>query len=170
MPKAAEASSVSETYELLRYAAARKQPVAATYDGQPRLLCPPVGGRKSGRLPVFCYQFGGSSNSVEPLAPEGRGVWRCRAVQKISQVELRSDAWHTEPRSSQPTCIDEVDFDTHAQPGDDPQKGPCGNSAATGVREPGEWLRSSVDYVAPGVRGDPRGRKCGAGLRAANPR
>jgi len=43
-------------------------------------------------------------------------------------------------------------------------------AAATGVREPGELLRSSVDYVAAGVRGDPRGRKCGAGPRAANPR
>ena len=43
-------------------------------------------------------------------------------------------------------------------------------AATTGVREPGESLRSSVDYVAPGVRGDPRGRKCGVGPRAANPR
>ena len=124
--KPAEASGASEIYELLRYAAARKQPVAATYDGQPRTLCPHVGGRKrrkSSRLHVFCYQFGGSSNSVEPLAPEGRGVWRCLAVEKLSQVELRTDAWHTEPRSPQQTCIDEVDFDTDAQLGDDPQKG-----------------------------------------------
>ena len=129
-PKPAEANGVSEIYELLRYAAAHRQPVAATYDGQPRLLCPHVGGRKrrkSSRLHVFCYQFGGDSNSsVEPLAPEGRGVWRCLAVEKLSQVELRTDAWHTEPRSPQQTCIDEVDFDTDAQPGDDredPQKG-----------------------------------------------
>jgi len=122
-PKPAEASGVSETYELLRYAAARRQPVAATYDGQPRLLCPHVGGRKSSRLHVFCYQFGGSSNSIEPLAAEGRGVWRCLAVEKLSQVELRTGAWHTEPRCPQQTCIDEVDFDTDAQPGDDPQKG-----------------------------------------------
>ena len=122
-PKPAEPSGVGEIYELLRYAAARKQPVAATYDGQPRLLCPHVGGQKSGRLHVFCYQFGGSSNSVEPLVPAGRGVWRCLAVEKLSQVELRTDGWHTEPRSPQQTCIDEVDFDTDAQRGDDPQKG-----------------------------------------------
>ena len=120
-PKAAEASSVSEIYELLRYAAARKQPVAATYDGQPRLLCPHVGGRKSGRLPVFCYQFGGSSNRVEPLAPEDRGVWRCLAVEKLSQVLLRTGTWHTESRSPRQTCIDEIDFDADAQPEEDPQ-------------------------------------------------
>lgn len=120
-PKLADANGVSEIYELLRYAAAHRQPVAATYDGQPRLLCPHVGGRKLSRLHVFCYQFGGSSNSVEPLAPEDRGVWRCLAVEKLSQVELRADAWHTEPRSPRQTCIDEIDFDADAQPEEDPQ-------------------------------------------------
>ena len=114
-PKLADANGVSEIYELLRYAAAGKQPVAATYDGQPRLLCPHVGGRKLSRLHVFCYQFGGSSNSVEPLAPEDRGVWRCLAVEKLSQVELQSGGWHTEPRSSRQTCIEEVEFDADAQ-------------------------------------------------------
>jgi hypothetical protein len=82
-----------------------------------------MGGRKSGRLQVFCYQFGGSSNSAEPLAVKDDGVWRCLAVEKLSQVELRMDAWHTEARSQRQTCMDEVDFDTGAQPGDDPQNG-----------------------------------------------
>jgi hypothetical protein len=122
-PKPADASAVSEIYELLRYAATRKQPIAATYDGQPRLLCPHVGGRKSGRLHVFCYQFGGSSNSDELLVPEGEGVWRWLTVEKLSQVELCTEGWHTEPRSKTQTCIDEVDFDADIQPGDDPQKG-----------------------------------------------
>ena len=120
-PKPTEANGVSEIYELLRYAAARRQPVAATYDGQPRLLCPHVGGRKLSRRHVFCYQFGGSSNSVEPLAAEDRGVWRCLAVEKLSQVELRTGTWHTEPRSPRQTCIDEIDFDADAQPEEDPQ-------------------------------------------------
>ena len=122
-PKPAGASSASEIYELLRYAAMRRQPVAATYDGQPRLLCPHVGGRKSGRLHILCYQFGGSSNSAELLTPEGGDVWRCLAVEKLSQVELHTGAWHTEPRAKRQTCIDEVDFDVDAQPEDDPQNG-----------------------------------------------
>ena len=45
---------------------------------------------KSGRLHAFCYQFGGSSNSGLPMAPEGVGGWRCLAVEKLSQVELRA--------------------------------------------------------------------------------
>jgi hypothetical protein len=124
MPRqVAKLEAVSATYELLRVAAARRQPVAAVYDGLPRLLCPHVLGRKSGRLHAFVYQFGGSSNSGPLIMVERVGVWRCLAVEKLSQVELRTDAWHTEPRSLRQTCIDEIDFDADAQCGDNPQKG-----------------------------------------------
>jgi hypothetical protein len=120
-PQPANMQAVNETYELLRLAAARRQPVIAIYDGLPRLLCPHVLGRKSGRLHAFVYQFGGSSNSGLPVTPERVGVWRCLAVDKLSQVELRGEAWHTEPRSRRQTCIDEVDFDADAQAEEDPQ-------------------------------------------------
>src|SRR5208282_3477548 len=113
-PQPANLQIVCEIYELLRLAAARRRPVAAVYDGLPRLICPHVLGRKSGRLRALCYQFGGSSNSELPTMPEGRGGWRCLAVEKLSQVELRADPWHTEPRSPRQTCIDEIDFDADA--------------------------------------------------------
>jgi hypothetical protein len=114
---------VDETYDLLRRAAARKQPVAATYDDQPRLLCPHVLGRKAGRRHTLVYQIGGRSNRGMPVVAAGGGVWRCLAVEKLSDVELRTDGWRSEPRASGQTCLDEVDFDTDAQPGDDPQNG-----------------------------------------------
>jgi len=120
-PQPVTGQRVNETYELLRRAAARRQPVAAMYDGQPRLLCPHVLGRKSGRLHVLFYQFGGGSNSGLPVAPEGVGDWRCLAVEKLGQVELSAEAWHTQQRSPRQTCIDEVDFDVDAQPEEDPQ-------------------------------------------------
>ena len=122
-PQPAKAQAVREIYALLRLAAARRQPVAATYDGLPRLLCPHVLGRKLDRLHVFCYQFGGSSDHGLPMAPEGMGAWRCLAVERLSQVKLRVGDWHTKPRSPRQTCIDEIDFDADAQPGDSPQKG-----------------------------------------------
>ncbi len=112
-----------ERYALLRLAAARRQPVAAIYDGLLRLLCPHVLGRKSGRLHVLFYQFGGGSHSGLQTESGRIGGWRCLAVERLSQVELRADAWHTEPRCSQQTCIDEIDFDADAQPEEDPQKG-----------------------------------------------
>jgi hypothetical protein len=119
-PQPARGQAVSEIYDLLRVAAVRRRPVAAIYDGLLRLLCPHVLGRKSGQLHVFCFQFGGGSHSG---LPERMGEWRCLAVEKLSQVELRADAWHTEPRSPRQTCIDEVDFDIDAQPKEDPQQG-----------------------------------------------
>ena len=122
-PQLGEVQTVSEIYELLRLAAARRQPVAAVYDGLFRLLCPHVLGRKSGRRHMFCYQFGGGSARGLAMASEGMGGWRCLAVDKLSQVELRAEAWHTEPRSPRQTCIDKIDFDADAQPPDDPQKG-----------------------------------------------
>lgn len=118
-----EGPAAREIYLLLRLAAARRQPVAAVYDGLYRLLCPHVLGRKSGRLHVFVYQFGGRSNSGLPVVPERVGVWRCLAVEKLRQVQLEAGGWHTEPRSSRQTCIEEIDFDADAQPGEDPQQG-----------------------------------------------
>src|ERR1700694_6279299 len=92
-PQPAGAQAVREIYALLRLAATRRQPVAATYYGLVRLLCPHVLGRKSGRLHVFCYQFGGNSASGLATASEGMGAWRCLAVERLRQVELRVDAW-----------------------------------------------------------------------------
>ena len=119
----AKSQKVIEVYELLLVAATRRQPVAAIYDGLPRLLCPHVLGRKQSQRHALVYQVGGGSHSGLPVSPLRAGVWRCLAVEKLSQVELRAGAWSSEPRSSRQTCIDEVDFDVDAQPGAEPQNG-----------------------------------------------
>jgi hypothetical protein len=114
--------SLDEIYDLLRTAGARKQPVAAMYEGHPRLFCPHLLGRsKQGWRNAFCYQFGGASDSGLKTVAEGVGGWRCIVLEKLSRVELRSGVWHTEPRSNRQTCVDEVDFDADAQRGEDPQ-------------------------------------------------
>ena len=113
---------MDEIYALLRTAGARKQPVAAMYEGHPRLFCPHLLGRsKQGRRNAFCYQFGGAGVSGLRTVSAGVGGWRCIVVDKLSQVELQSGGWHTEPRSSRQTCIEEVEFDADDQPGEDPQ-------------------------------------------------
>src|ERR1035438_9131408 len=98
-PQPADAQAVNKTYELLLRAAARRRPVAAIYDDPPRLLCPHVLGRKAGRLHALVYQIGAMSSSGLPVAPPEAGVWRCLAVEKLRQVELRADAWRSGPRS-----------------------------------------------------------------------
>jgi hypothetical protein len=49
------------------------------------------------------------------------------------------------------------------------KKGHAATAAATSAPEGCEWWRSSVDYDARGVRGDPRGRKFGGGPADTNP-
>lgn len=113
---------MDEIYELLRTAGARKQPVAAMYEGRPRVFCPHLLGRsKQGRRNALCYQFGGASVSGLTTVPAGVGGWRCIVVDKLSQVELQSGEWHTEPRSSRQTGVEEVEFEADVQRGEDPQ-------------------------------------------------
>ena len=70
--------SIDEVYALLRVAGTRKQPVAAMYDGHPRLFCPHLLGKsKRGRRHAFCYQFGGTSESGLKTVGEEVGGWRC---------------------------------------------------------------------------------------------
>ena len=116
-PQAAASQTDNEVYELLRLAILRRQPLAAVYDGQQRLLCPNVLGRKAGRLRVFCFQFGGTSNSK---AGEVAG-WRCLAVDKLRQVQWSEEPWRTGPKSGQQTCVDTVEFDIDTQEGSVPQ-------------------------------------------------
>src|ERR1700690_2615695 len=110
-PHSGRIQSLDEIYELLRTAGERKQPVAAMYEGHPRLFCPHLLGRsKQGRRHAFCYQFGGTSDSGLKTVAEGVGGWRCVLVEKLSGVELRSGAWQAEPRSNRQTCVEGVGF------------------------------------------------------------
>ena len=121
-PQFGGTQSLDEIYELLRTAGAHKQPVAAMYEGNPRLFCPHLLDRsKRGRRHAFCHQFGGTNDSGLKTVAEGVGGWRCIVVEKLSEVELQSGTWHTEPRASRQTCIEEVEFDADAQCGEDPQ-------------------------------------------------
>jgi len=83
--------SVDEIYELLRTAGARKQPVAAIYEGHPRLFCPHLLGRsKQGRRNAFCYQFGGSKcqRLKDGCGRSGRLALHCRRQTQPSRVAI----------------------------------------------------------------------------------
>jgi hypothetical protein len=119
-----DSQALEDVYSLLRVAATKRQPVAAIYEGLPRLCCPHLlGTNKQGELRAFCYQCGGGSGSGLRRLWEGWGGWRCLAIHKLERVELRGNAWRTEPRSGQQHCVEQVDFDVDAQSGGDPQNG-----------------------------------------------
>jgi hypothetical protein len=111
-------------YRLLRTAVMGRNPIAASYHGCYRFLCPHRLGWNRRRQPrVLCYQYAGESESG--LAPLGSPAnWRCMAVEELSRVELVADAWRTAPNRSRPqTCVAQVDVDAEDQPERDPQKG-----------------------------------------------
>lgn len=170
-PHSGRIQSVDEIYALLRKAGARKQPVAAMYEGHPRLFCPHLLGRsKQGRRNAFCYQFGGagvsglrtvsagvavgaalsSTNSAKSSCNLGDGTQSRDRVGRLALKRLNST-----PTLS-PAKIHNKDSEAIAALTSAP--GLCG------------VLRSSGGYAARGVRGEPRGRNSGADLGATNPR
>ena len=64
---------------------------------------------------------GGGRSSDEKSG--GGGGWGWLGVEKLSRVAPAAGPWRTESRSSQQDCVEQIDFDTGAQPGDEPQKG-----------------------------------------------
>ena len=166
-PKPAELSGVSEIYELLRFAAVHRQ---SPMMDNPDCFALMLGGGNH----VACMSFAFSSEDaviVSSRWPQKVGVfgvaWLWRNSAKSSCALTRGTPSRA-PRS-RPALMKSISIAT-LSPAMIRKRGSEAIAAATGVREPGESLRSSVDYVAPGGRGDPRGRKCGAGPRAANPR
>ena len=91
----ARIQTVEEIYGLLWTAAAKKQPIEASYQGRLRLFCPHRPGRnRAGQFRVLCYQYGGESRSG--LQPEGSpSNWRCIELEKLSRVKLLEDPWRT---------------------------------------------------------------------------
>jgi hypothetical protein len=99
----------------------RRQPLAASYDDLPGCF---VAMCWAGSQDDFAHSpsvLRRGSHSGLPMVSQGAGGWRCLAVERLSEVELRTEAWHTEPRSPQQTCIDEIDFDADTHPEEDPQ-------------------------------------------------
>jgi hypothetical protein len=120
----APSQSLEEVNRRLRLSIRQRKPLAAMYDGCSRRLCPHrLGWNKDEQRRVFCYQYGG--DSVSGLEePGAESNWRCLAVEKLSDVDLTSDPWHTAPNHSRPqTCIVRVEMDVEDYPEREPQNG-----------------------------------------------
>ena len=111
-------------YQLVWAVVASRRPIAASYNGLPRLFCPHrLGRNKEGELRVLCYQYGGASESGLQLLGSPAN-WRCIVLEKLRTVELLEDGWHTAPNHSRPaTCVITPDIDAEDYPERDPQNG-----------------------------------------------
>ena len=116
--------TVEDIYRLVWSAAASRRPIGARYKKRPRLFCPHrLGRNRQGELRVLCYQYGGESESgIEPAGSPAN--WRCIVLEKLSQVRLLTDGWHTAPNHSRPaSCVVDADIDADDHREGDPQKG-----------------------------------------------
>lgn len=82
----------SAAYNLVRQALVERQSITAMYDGHRRDLTPHVIGKaKDDAEQALFFQFGGGSRSGLPPG----GMWRCLALDKLTQVAVLPDAgWH----------------------------------------------------------------------------
>jgi len=71
---------------------------------------------KRSHLHALAYQVGRDSHGGLAVTLERAGVWRCLAVRKLSEIELRAGEWRTEQHSSRQTRINEVDFEWTLSP------------------------------------------------------
>jgi hypothetical protein len=121
----AKIQTVEEIHRLVWAAVANRCPIAASYQGLPRLFCPHrLGQNKEGKLRVLCYQYGGESESG--LQPAGSPAnWRCIVLEKLRRVKLLlEDGWHTAPNHSRSaSCVVKPDIDAEHHPERNPQKG-----------------------------------------------
>lgn len=167
-PGPATALSASEVYEILRKAATRRQPVAATSDGQARLICPHFGGRKL----VSGTSFATSSEELATVP--SRWARRAEAFGVVSR-------WRNSAKSS---CVWGHGTQSRAPIGRPALKKSISismlNSEMSRKRDSEATAaladalqrcvasQSNADYVARGEGGDPRGRKSGVGLGTTN--
>ena len=122
VPAASTGQSAEEIYRLVSGAVVQHRPIAALYDGKPRLLCPHVlGYNQPGEWRVFCYQCGGETESG-PLPTGSEGIWRCLSLKKLSRVELLDGPWRSEPHARQ-RCVENIEVNAEDYPGGDPQNG-----------------------------------------------
>ena len=169
-PQPASGQAVNETYELLRRAAARKQPVAAMYDGQPVCfvrMC--WAGRQAGAMRWSIRLEGGATADCRWRRQRQvfGAVWPWRNSVTLSCARMHGAQGHA--RHGKPALMKSIST-SMLSPETIRRKDSEAVAAAAGAPERCAASRSSADYAARGVRGDPRGRKSGAGPGATNPR
>ena len=171
-PQAGRTQVLDEIYALLRTAAAREQPVAAMYDGLTAIVVSacvgPEQGRSSSRVLLSVWRqqrqrLADWAGGNEWLALHRSGQTHPSRVTEghlANRAALQSAALCRRNRFRRRCSTRGIIRKTGSE----------AVAAATGG--PGRCVasRSSADYAARGERGDPRGRKSGAGPGATNPR
>ena len=101
----------SAVHALLLQAMREERPVACTYQGHPRKICPAMLGRTGLVEKALVYQFGGAT-STGPIPPAGE--WKCFKLDEIRDAILIEGRWHAGRQHSEAQhCMKMVEYDVN---------------------------------------------------------
>jgi hypothetical protein len=106
---ATAASMPSAAHAVLLQAMREQRPVACTYQGHSREICPVMLGRTGLEEKALVFQFGGSTSQGRIPAP---GTWKCFRLEEVRDAVLIDGRWHSGSQHSEAQhCMKMVEYD-----------------------------------------------------------
>lgn len=101
----------SATHAVLLQAMRERRPVACSYQGHPREICPVMLGRTGLEEKALVFQFGGSTSDGPVLAP---GQWKCFKLDEVRDPVIFDGRWHSGAEHSEAQhCMKMVEYDVN---------------------------------------------------------
>jgi hypothetical protein len=98
----------SATHALLLKAMREQRPVARTYQGHRREICPVMLGRDGLTEKALVYQFGGATSRGPVTKPD----WKCFKLNEVEDGHLIDRRWHSGSQHSEAQhCMKMVEYD-----------------------------------------------------------
>jgi hypothetical protein len=98
----------SATHALLLKAMREERPVACTYQGHRREICPVMLGRDGLTEKALVYQFGGATSRGPVTKPD----WKCFKLNEVEDGHLIDRRWHSGSQHSEAQhCMKMVEYD-----------------------------------------------------------
>jgi hypothetical protein len=102
----------SEVHALFLAAMRERRPIACTYQGLLRDICPVILGRTGLEEKALVFQFGGATSKGPLTKPD----WKCFRLSEVRNATLRNGPWHTGTEHSAAShCMKMVEYDINPQ-------------------------------------------------------
>ena len=100
----------SPIHALFLQAMREKRPVACSYQGHRREICPIMLGRTGLEEKALVYQFGGSTSEGRLTKPD----WKCFRLAEIRDAVLTDGPWHAgASHTTASSCMKMVEYDVN---------------------------------------------------------
>ena len=100
----------SPVHAVFLQAMREQRPVACTYQGHAREICPVMLGRTALEEKALVFQFGGSTSRGRIIKPD----WKCFFLDEVSDAVLIDGRWHAgNEHSAAQHCMKMVEYDVN---------------------------------------------------------